>query len=98
MWQRNGTESNPNGAIKNLNFNTMPTRNVNVMICGRKDPGYPSLNFHVKFETADELIQKVDKLIEEQTDFRKVDVYLDDDSIFTPEELALLEKEYFMFN
>lgn len=74
------------------------TRSTWVTIHGRKEPGYPSVTFTVIFENVEQLVAKIDKLIEEETDFRKVDVYLEDDSIFDDSEIERLELENIYFN
>ena len=77
---------------------TPKTRSIRVTIHGRKEPGYPSVTFTVIFENVEQLVAKIDKLIEEETDFRKVDVYLEDDSIFDDSEIERLELENIYFN
>ena len=80
------------------NEETPKTRSIWVTIHGRKEPGYPSVTFTVIFENVEQLVAKIDKLIEEETDFRKVDVYLEDDSIFDDSEIERLELENIYFN
>jgi hypothetical protein len=72
-------------------------REALVTIHGRKEEGYPGHSFHFIFKSVEELITKIDKKIED-LDYRKVDVYVEDDSQFTDEEIANLEKENIMFS
>ena len=70
-------------------------KTVDVQISGRKDVGYPTLSFNVTFESVEELISKIDRIIEEETTFGKVDIVVDDyDSILTEDESAFLEKNF----
>ena len=75
----------------------METRKAHVTICGRKEPGYPQIKTEVEFDTIDNLIIKIDKAIEE-TDFRKVDVYIENNSDLTDEEIERLENEHIMIS
>jgi hypothetical protein len=70
----------------------METRNAYVTICGRKEPGYPQIKIEIEFDSIDTLIKKIDEKIEE-TDFRKVDVYIENGTDFTDEEMEKLESE-----
>ncbi len=72
------------------------TRTVTGTVCDRKAEGYPRQDFTLSFDSVDDLLIKIDAFLE-TLDFRKVDVYLHDDSIFTAEEQDRLEKEWVMF-
>ena len=72
------------------------TRTVSGTVCDRKTEGYPRRDFTFTFESVDDLLIKIDALIE-NLEFRKVDVYLHDDSIFSKEEQRRLEVEWVMF-
>jgi len=69
----------------------MSTRTTGVQISGRKIPGYPTSTFKVSFDSIDDLLIKIDKLIE-QTDYGKVDVAVDGD--FSKEETKRLQAEW----
>lgn len=67
------------------------SRNIYVQISGRNEPGYPTTSHEVTFEKVEDLIEKIDLLIE-QTGFRKVDVVADDqDEVLNEEEIETLE-------
>lgn len=73
-----------------------PNRNTRVIIAGRKIDGYPTVNFVLEFSDVDDLIKKIDSLIDD-TGYGKVDVYLEDESIFSKEEIKKLEGEWITF-
>ena len=70
----------------------METRKAYVTICGRKEPGYPQIKTEVEFDTIDNLIIKIDQEID-KTDYRKVDVFIENNPDITDEESERLEKE-----
>ncbi len=70
----------------------MKTRKAYVTICGRKEPGYPQIKTEVEFDTIDNLIIKIDQEID-KTDYRKVDVFIENNPDITDEESERLEKE-----
>ena len=72
-------------------------REANVTIHGRKIKGYPSMTFRLKFNSIEELLEKIDKAIDE-TDYGKVDAYVEDEDQFSIEEMNSLEKEWIIFN
>ncbi len=67
-------------------------REAQVQISGRKEPGYPTVNHRVPFTTLDDLIIKIDALIEE-LDWRKVDVCIEDENQFNESEAKRLDVE-----
>ena len=71
-------------------------RETTVYIAGRKIPGYPTVHFNVAFTTAEDLLKKIDFLID-GTDFGKVDVCVTNEEAFTPEEIKKLESEWITF-
>lgn len=71
-------------------------RETTVYIAGRKIPGYPTVHFNVQFTTLEDLLKKIDFLID-GTDFGKVDVCLTNEDEFTDEELKKLEEEWITF-
>ena len=71
-------------------------RETTVYIAGRKIPGYPTVHFNVAFTTAEDLLKKIDFLID-GTDFGKVDVCVTNEEAFTPEEIKKLETEWITF-
>jgi hypothetical protein len=71
-------------------------RQTKVYIAGRKVPGYPTVSFDVTFTTVDDLIKKIDFLIE-GTDYGKVDVCVTNEEDFTEEEVQKLEEEWITF-
>jgi hypothetical protein len=73
----------------------METRKAYVTICGRKEPGYPQIKTEIDFKGIEDLIIQIDKAIEE-TDYRKVDVYIEKNSDLTDDEVERLEKENIM--
>ena len=73
-------------------------RQVDVKISGRKIEGYPTVTKTLNFETVDEFIKKADAAIED-TDFGKVDCYVDNfDNVFNEEEVKLLEEQWFIID
>jgi len=71
-------------------------RETTVYIAGRKIPGYPTVHFNVTFTTVEDLLKKIDFLID-GTDFGKVDVCVTNEEAFTPEEIKKLESEWITF-
>jgi hypothetical protein len=71
-------------------------RETTVYIAGRKIPGYPTVHFNVTFTTVEDLLKKIDFLID-GTDFGKVDVCVTNEEAFTPEEIKKLETEWITF-
>jgi len=76
----------------------MKTRTVDLIIAGRKEPGYPQYHFNFSFTTVQDLLKQVDKRADE-LNFRKIDVYVDDETVnfgkdkFTVDEYDYLEEE-----
>jgi hypothetical protein len=75
---------------------TTTLRETIVYIAGRKIPGYPTVHFNVSFTTVEDLLKKIDYLID-GTDFGKVDVCVTNEEAFTQDEIATLEKEWITF-
>lgn len=84
----------------------MKTRTVDLIIAGRKEPGYPQYHFNFSFTTLENLMEKVDEKADE-LNLRKIDLYIDDDTVrlnypslrqvkgqFTNEEYKFMEDEY----
>ena len=85
----------------------MKTRTVDLIIAGRKEPGYPQYSFNFSFTTLENLMEKVDEKADE-LNLRKIDLYIDDDTVrlntktslrqvkgqFTDEEYKFMEDEY----
>lgn len=70
-------------------------RTVDIQISGRKEPGYPTLSFSINFTTAQDLVEKIDNIIETETDFGKVDVSIDDyDEVLNESEIDFLGKNW----
>ena len=77
------------GKLKNM-------RQVDIKISGRKIEGYPTVTRTIKFNNVEEFISKADEAIDE-TDFGKVDCYVDNfDNVFNDEEIKLLEEQWFI--
>ena len=55
------------------------------------------MSFRLKFNSIEELLEKIDKAIDE-TDYGKVDAYVEDEDQFSIEEMNSLEKEWIIFN
>lgn len=72
-------------------------KNANVTIYGRKIKGYPSMSFNLKFNSIEELLKKIDKAINE-TEYGKVDVYVEDEDQFSYDDIKTLESEYVYFS
>ena len=68
-------------------------REASVQISGRKEPGYPTVSHTVQFSEVDDLLIKIDALIE-NTDWRKVDVAIQDEDQFSGDEANRLEDEF----
>jgi hypothetical protein len=75
---------------------TPEKRQVDIKIAGRKISGYPTVSHTVRFSTTEEFMKITDSLIDE-TGYGKVDVYIEDERVFTSEEVDLLEREFFIF-
>ena len=71
-------------------------RRVDIKISGRKIQGYPTITKTIEFDTLDDFMKKADLAIED-TDFGKVDCYVDNfDNVFNETEVSLLEENWFM--
>ncbi len=71
-------------------------RQVYIKISGRKIQGYPTITKTIEFDTLDDFMKKADLAIED-TDFGKVDCYVDNfDNVFNESEVSLLEENWFM--
>jgi hypothetical protein len=71
-------------------------RRVDIKISGRKIQGYPTITKTIEFDTLDDFMKKADLAIED-TDFGKVDCYVDNfDNVFNESEVSLLEENWFM--
>ena len=71
-------------------------RQVDIRISGRKIQGYPTITKTIEFDTLDDFMKKADLAIED-TDFGKVDCYVDNfDNVFNESEVSLLEENWFM--
>jgi len=71
-------------------------RQVDIKISGRKIQGYPTITKTIEFDTLDDFMKKADLAIED-TDFGKVDCYVDNfDNVFNETEVSLLEENWFM--
>jgi len=81
-------------------------RTVDLLISGRKEPGYPQHHFNIAFTSIRDLLKKVDAKAEE-LDYQKIDVIIDDTTVktnpsklhtiqahFTKGEYNYLEKEF----
>lgn len=73
-------------------------RQVDIRISGRKIQGYPTITKTIEFDTLDDFMKKADLAIED-TDFGKVDCYVDNfDNVFNESEVSLLEENWFMID
>jgi hypothetical protein len=73
-------------------------RQVEIRISGRKIQGYPTITKTIEFDTLDDFMKKADLEIED-TDFGKVDCYVDNfDNVFNESEVSLLEENWFMID
>ena len=73
-------------------------RQVEIRISGRKIQGYPTITKTIEFDTAEDFMKKADLAIED-TDFGKVDCYVDNfDNVFNESEVSLLEENWFMID
>ena len=73
-------------------------RQVEIRISGRKIQGYPTITKTIEFDTLDDFMKKADLAIED-TDFGKVDCYVDNfDNVFNESEVSLLEENWFMID
>jgi hypothetical protein len=67
-------------------------RKTYLQLVNMKEP-YDTAHFAVDFENVEDLIKKIDGLIEE-SGFKKVDATIDDqDGVLVPEEIEQLEDE-----
>lgn len=73
-------------------------RQVEIRISGRKIQGYPTITKTIEFDTLDEFMKKADLAIED-TDFGKVDCYVDNfDNVFNESEVSLLEENWYIID
>ena len=73
-------------------------RQVEIRISGRKIQGYPTITKTIEFDTTEDFMKKADLAIED-TDFGKVDCYVDNfDNVFNESEVSLLEENEFMID
>lgn len=73
-------------------------RQVNIRISGRKIQGYPTITKTIEFDTTEDFMKKVDLAIED-TDFGKVDCYVDNfDNVFNESEVSLLEENWYLID
>lgn len=71
-------------------------RQVEIRISGRKIQGYPTITKTIEFDTTEDFMKKADLAIED-TDFGKVDCYVDNfDNVFNESEVSLLEENCFI--
>ena len=73
-------------------------RQVDIRISGRKIQGYPTITKTIEFDTLDDFMKKADLAIED-TDFGKVDCYVDNfDNVFNESEVSLLEENWYIID
>jgi len=73
-------------------------RQVDIKISGRKIQGYPTITKTIEFDTLDDFMKKADLAIED-TDFGKVDCYVDNfDNVFNESEVSLLEENWYLID
>jgi hypothetical protein len=73
-------------------------RQVEIRISGRKIQGYPTITKTIEFDTLDDFMKKADLAIED-TDFGKVDCYVDNfDNVFNESEVSLLEENWYLID
>ena len=73
-------------------------RQVEIRISGRKIQGYPTITKTIEFDTAEDFMKKADLAIED-TDFGKVDCYVDNfDNVFNESEVSLLEENWYLID
>ena len=73
-------------------------RQVDIRISGRKIQGYPTITKTIEFDTTEDFMKKADLAIED-TDFGKVDCYVDNfENVFNESEVSLLEENWFMID
>jgi hypothetical protein len=73
-------------------------RQVDIRISGRKIQGYPTITKTIEFDTLDDFMKKADLVIED-TDFGKVDCYVDNfDNVFNESEVSLLEENWYLID
>jgi len=76
----------------------MKTRTVDVIIAGRKIPGYPQYSFNFSFTTIEDLMKKCDEKAD-QLEIGKMDLNIQEDTCsFTDEEHKFMENEYCIIN
>lgn len=73
-------------------------RQVEIRISGRKIQGYPTITKTIEFDTTEDFMKKADLAIED-TDFGKVDCYVDNfDNVFNESEVSLLEENWYLID
>ena len=73
-------------------------RQVDIRISGRKIQGYPTITKTIEFDTTEDFMKKADLAIED-TDFGKVDCYVDNfDNVFNESEVSLLEENWYIID
>ena len=73
-------------------------RQVDIRISGRKIQGYPTITKTIEFDTLEDFMKKADLAIED-TDFGKVDCYVDNfDNVFNESEVSLLEENWYLID
>jgi hypothetical protein len=73
-------------------------RQVEIRISGRKIQGYPTITKTIEFDTTEDFMKKADLAIED-TDFGKVDCYVDNfDNVFNESEVSLLEENWYIID
>ena len=73
-------------------------RQVEIRISGRKIQGYPTITRTIEFDTTEDFMKKADLAIED-TDFGKVDCYVDNfDNVFNESEVSLLEENWYLID
>jgi hypothetical protein len=73
-------------------------RQVDIRISGRKIQGYPTITKTIEFDTTEDFMKKADLAIED-TDFGKVDCYVDNfDNVFNESEVSLLEENWYLID
>ena len=73
-------------------------RQVEIRISCRKIQGYPTITKTIEFDTTEDFMKKADLAIED-TDFGKVDCYVDNfDNVFNESEVSLLEENWYLID
>ena len=67
-------------------------KKAKVLICGRKEPGYPQVPFEIEFSDSSDLLTKIDQKAED-LGWRKVDAYVDPTGL-TSLEISELEEGF----